>query len=77
MKESISLKPISTSSMEHAGWGAGPGTTIENEFECPCGKGRVSYEKEDTPGFRESYISCSCPDCDGKYDFFNGYAYEK
>ena len=77
MKKAISLEAIERSSYEHDGWGAGAGATINFTYKCPCGKGKVFYEKEDTPGFRESSTYCNCPECNSKYDFIRNSAYEK
>ena len=45
----------------HHGWGAGMGTTTFGRIECECG-GCKSYEREDTPGFRDKFTGkcCSC-----------------
>lgn len=77
MSKSISLEVIERESHEHGGWGAGLGETINITYECPCGKGKVYYEKEDTPGFRESSIATDCNECREKYQFSKGIATEK
>lgn len=76
MKE-ITLKVISRISYYHEGYGAGSGRVIREEYECPCGKGIVYYEKDDIPGFRDSDITCMCKECDEKYTFSRGIAIEK
>lgn len=64
--------------VEHTdGFGAGGGEYIREEYECPCGKGRVVYTKDDIPGFRDSDIYCRCEECKGKYEFGRGTADEK
>lgn len=77
MSNSIPLKVIDHQSHEHQGWGAGTGATINITYECPCGKGKVFYEKEDTPGFRESSIDTNCDECREKYEFHRGEAINK
>lgn len=68
------LKEISSNVSEHRGWGAGPGETITETYECPCGKGTVEYEKDDIPGFRDKSIVCYCEECSGLYTFGRGTA---
>ncbi|WP_251028655.1 hypothetical protein [Bacillus sp. ISL-18] len=70
----IKLKELSGSSNHHQGYGAGSGSIIKKEYECPCGKGKVFYEKDDIPGFRESDIWTDCKECDEKYKFIRGTA---
>lgn len=74
---SISLTEISSSTDYHSGYGAGSGEVINEQYKCPCGKGIVSYEKDDIPGFRDKTIMCSCTECDNKYTFGRGTATEK
>lgn len=73
----MKLKLIDRGGYPHGGYGAGSGEIITEEYECPCGKGVVKYEKDDTPGFREKSVDCYCKDCDEKYDFSRGIAKEK
>lgn len=73
----MELKRIDSSVEPHSGWGAGSGEVIEEVYECPCGKGIVTYEKDDIPGFRDTTISCSCDECSSKYTFGRGTATEK
>ncbi|MFT9116569.1 MAG: hypothetical protein ABF497_05515 [Sporolactobacillus sp.] len=68
------LKQIYKDESPHAGWGAGSGYVIREEYECPCGKGKVVYERDDIPGFRDTDITCDCGDCNDKYDFSRGTA---
>lgn len=79
MKEvsTIYLKEIESKEISHAGYGAGSGSIINEEYECPCGKGKVFYEKDNIPGFRDSDIWCDCKECNDKYDFRRGIAEEK
>lgn len=62
------LKFIEDSSIYSEGYGAGEGTIDRTEYECPCGKGRVIYEKDNIPGFRESIILIYCDNCHEKYE---------
>lgn len=71
------LKEIESKDIPHAGYGAGSGRVIKEEYECPCGKGKVFYEKDDIPGFRDKDIWCTCADCIEKYEFGRGTAREK
>lgn len=73
----IHLKALNGKSIPHMGYGAGSGHIINEEYECPCGKGIVFYEKDDTPGFRESSTFCGCKECEKKYTFNRGTAKEK
>lgn len=73
----IRLKRVESKEYDHGGYGAGSGTIIREEYECPCGIGRVIYEKDDIPGFREKHIYCDCEDCDKQYEFYRGIAIEK
>ncbi|MGF7049141.1 hypothetical protein J2T13_003649 [Paenibacillus sp. DS2015] len=73
----MDLKFVNEEISSHSGYGAGPGVVISREYECPCGAGRVIYEKDDIPGFRDSGTFCKCKECDGKYNFGDGTATEK
>lgn len=73
----MELHLVDSSTTHHAGYGAGSGYLICEEYKCPCGNGEVIYEKDDIPGFRESDIYCTCKKCDGKYTFGRGTAKEK
>ncbi|MCM3180230.1 hypothetical protein [Cytobacillus horneckiae] len=70
------LKMLDSSSSPSAGYGAGSGEIIREEYECPCGEGKVVYEKDDIPGFKDSSTSCYCPNCTSKYNFSRGTAVE-
>ncbi|MBP1907655.1 hypothetical protein J2Z32_004335 [Paenibacillus turicensis] len=65
----VELKLIERSVTPHDGYGAGEGEIIREEYECPCGKGKVIYEKDAIPGFRDSSTWCTCSECKEKYDF--------
>ena len=77
MSNSISLKLIESSESDHAGYGAGPGSIIQEEYVCPCGKGIVFYEKDDIPGFKARSTSSNCEECNEKYSFSRGSAVPK
>lgn len=73
----MKLKELESSSVYHQGYGAGSGEVITTVYECPCGKGTVTYEKDDIPGFRDSSIVCDCEECRANYDFGKGVATKK
>jgi hypothetical protein len=73
----MNLKLIYNRSDNHSGYGAGSGETVREEYECPCGKGQVIYEKDDIPGFRETDIYSTCNECSDQYVFGRGTAREK
>jgi hypothetical protein len=54
------------------GYGNHHGKTINMIYECPCGKGTVTYEIDDIPGFKNWDIYCECKDCNEKYAFKRG-----
>lgn len=70
----MDLKLISEDVSYHPGYGAGPGEVIREEYECPCGNGKVIYEKDAIPGFRSSDTWITCKVCDEKYTFGRGIA---
>lgn len=70
----MQLKELKSSTVPHQGYGAGSGEVINEEYECPCGKGKVFYEKDAIPGFRDSSIYTNCKECNDKYDFGRGTA---
>ncbi|WP_339225816.1 hypothetical protein NST79_06655 [Bacillus sp. PS196] len=70
----MKLKPIDQSEYEHQGYGAGSGDVIYEEYQCPCGNGKVTYEKESIPGFRSTDIFTDCKLCNEKYEFGRGTA---
>ena len=63
----MALKFLKHSSIPHAGYGAGWGTIDTDEYECPCGKGKVIRTKDNIPGFRDSDITIECDECSAKY----------
>lgn len=63
----MALKILSHKSEPHSGYGAGSGTIDTDEYECPCGKGRVIRTKDNIPGFRDSDIYIECDECLKKY----------
>lgn len=74
---SICLKRIESNQREHSGYGAGTGYVITEKYECPCGKGIVTYEKDDIPGFRDRSTLCDCRECNDMYEFRKGVAIKK
>ncbi|WP_026908962.1 hypothetical protein [Paucisalibacillus globulus] len=72
----MNLKLLKEEEIPHSGWGAGNGSVITEEYECPCGKGIVTYEKDDIPGFRSKSLYCNCEECRKKYTFSRGTATE-
>lgn len=73
----MQLKMLDSSVSPSEGYGAGPGEIIREEYECPCGNGKVIYEKDDIPGFKDKSTTCWCEECEGKYKFSRGTATEK
>lgn len=65
----MKLKFIKTSSVEHVGIGARRGEIVTKIYECPCGKGIVTYEKDDIIGLKNSDVWCDCEECSEKYEF--------
>lgn len=59
------------------GYGAGSGEVIKETYKCPCGTGKVFYEKDDIPGFKDTSIYSDCEECKSKYKFGRGTATEK
>lgn len=70
----MELKYIGSNSSYHSGYGAGSGSVDRTEYECPCGKGKVIYEKDNIPGFRDSMTFSDCTECNSKYHFSRGEA---
>lgn len=75
--EFMNLKQLEDSNHHSVGYGAGSGQVINEVYECPCGNGKVYYEKDDIPGFKSTDISCDCKECNEKYTFGRGTAKEK
>ena len=46
---------------------------IHDYITCPCGKGKVCIDKDNTPGFRSRDIMCLCDECHEKYYVIDGY----
>lgn len=44
------------------------GTTEQQIYECPCGKGTIVYEDDDIPGNRDRYTRIECKECAIKYE---------
>lgn len=70
----MNLKKLEDTSYQSVGYGAGSGQVINEVYECPCGKGKVYYEKDDIPGFKSTDISSDCKECSEKFDFGRGTA---
>ncbi|UUM12473.1 hypothetical protein NQU17_02600 [Clostridiaceae bacterium HFYG-1003] len=62
------LKFIEEASCKTFAPGVGEGRIYTTEYECPCGKGRVVYEDDQTPGYKESAILIYCATCREKYE---------
>lgn len=61
-----------SSQWDHQGWGAGSGDTERYKFECPCGRGVIVEEHENTPGFREHDRWIECDTCRAEWQFVEG-----
>lgn len=57
---------------DHEGWGAGSGDTERYKFDCPCGRGSIIEEHENTPGFREHHRWIDCEICRAEWQFVEG-----
>lgn len=68
----IRTEQIAASSYEHSGWGAGSGDIERYIYRCPCGKGRIVEEHDNTPGFREHEHWFECDSCRGQWRFVAG-----
>ena len=73
----MNMKKIESDTSFSVGYGAGHGEIIIEVYECPCGAGKVYYEKDDIPGFKSSDTYTDCPNCEGLYDFKRGIATKK
>lgn len=60
-------KLIYSSEENYSNYGAGSGDTERYEYECPCGKGLIIEEHDNTPGFREHTVYIDCNECENKY----------
>jgi hypothetical protein len=71
----MNLKLIYNSSDNHLGYGAvGSLETVREEYECPCGKGQVIFEKDDITGFRETGTYSTCIEFNDQYVLGSGTA---
>lgn len=52
----------------NSGYGAGSGNTERYEYECPCRKGKIVEEHDNTPGFREHNVYINCDKCNHAYE---------
>ncbi|PAD36336.1 hypothetical protein [Terribacillus saccharophilus] len=53
------------------------GDSLKEEYECPCGKGIVVYERDNIVGHKHRQTDCHCKDCDKIYSFNRGEATPK
>lgn len=51
----------------HPGYGSGSGDVETYEYECPCGKGSIREEHDNTPGFRDHTVFICCDECRKHY----------
>lgn len=49
------------------GYGAGSGSCETYEYLCPCGKGEITEEHDNVPGFRDHDVYIACKECAKKY----------
>lgn len=70
----MDLKSKGTRKYSSIGSGARTGSVIKEEFFCPCGKGTVFYERDEIPGFKNTFITSDCKECREYYSFGNGTA---
>ncbi|MGO3833103.1 MAG: hypothetical protein ACTJGT_03970 [Microbacteriaceae bacterium] len=68
----IRTEKVGGSKEEHAGWGAGSGTTERYEYYCPCGEGTISEEHDNVPGFRDHSVRIICGRCREEWRFAEG-----
>lgn len=64
----IKLKLIDSNNTYSPGYGAGEGSLLREEYECPCGEGKVVYTKDDIPGFKDRYQYIECQSCRALYE---------
>lgn len=69
----IELKEISSTSDGITDTRKGPINSYvrSNTYRCPCGKGTVKWEKDSTPGFRDTMYIILCDECRSKYNTAN------
>lgn len=70
----MELKSKGTRTYSKIGSRARTGSVIKDEFVCPCGKGTVFYERDDIPGFKNTFITSDCKACSENYSFGRGTA---
>lgn len=72
MKES--LKPLGQN-RGYVNYGVSEGDVESYGYQCPCGKGTITEEHKNVPGFTDHKISINCKACRKKYeiDLRNGY----
>lgn len=73
----LKLELIDNNTSYSSGYGAGSGQVITETYKCPCGKGKVYYEKDDIPGFKDTSIYSDCEECKSNYELGRGTATEK
>lgn len=56
-------KIISSIYKEHEGYGSGAGNTEEHKYQCPCGRGTISEEHDNIPGYRDHQVFIDCNYC--------------
>ncbi|MBQ8407565.1 MAG: hypothetical protein IJY39_01735 [Clostridia bacterium] len=44
--------------------------TLHFEYACPCGKGRIVYER--VPGFNDQWAEIKCESCEKSYKIITG-----
>jgi hypothetical protein len=64
----MKTKLISSILKGHVGYGLGPGIIELFEYECPCGKGKISEEHYNIPGFEKHSVDIHCDECCNKYE---------
>lgn len=57
------------SDVQDTNYGAGDGDVERYEYKCPCGKGSIVEEHDNTPGFREHDVFLNCKECAERYQF--------
>jgi hypothetical protein len=58
----MQLKEISNE-IQEVGGGVRSGTTRTKVFECPCGRGTITEEQDDIPGFKNRCVYIDCDAC--------------
>lgn len=74
-KKNMKLKKISSEELPHIDKiNERFGSTINETYECLCGKGVVEYEEDRIPGLRGKNITCNCSECSDLFTFGRGTA---